>query len=80
VNHYRTTRVAEVLSDFRILQHQIASLPDIPPSDADYYTKGWTVMRQCGADGLHILHCSEDVDVPRVFDAEPEQQKLELAQ
>lgn len=80
VNDYRTTRVAEVLSDFRVLQHQIASLPANPPNEADYYSEGWTVMRQCSADGVHILQCSEDVAIPQIFDTEVEQQKLELSQ
>lgn len=80
VNHFRTTRVAEVLSDFRALQHQIASSPVDPPNEADYYTEGWTVMRQCSADGVHILQCTEDAIIPQMCDSELEQQKLELAQ
>ena len=77
VNDYRTQRVADLLADFRNLQHYIAAAQTDPPYTEDYYTEGWAVLRQCALDGQHILNAAADTQVPRGQTAE-EQDKAEL--
>ena len=79
VNEYRIARVAEVLSDFRDLQHCIASGNVSAPCQADHFTPAWTMLRQCVAEGQFILECSADTSYP-VGRNEHEQKKLELQQ
>ncbi|KAK3325905.1 hypothetical protein B0H66DRAFT_142890 [Apodospora peruviana] len=80
LNEYRTTRVAEVLSDFRTLQYYIAAAPFNPENMDDYYTEGWAALRQCALDGQHILNCAADITVPRTSGGPEEQAKAELRQ
>ncbi|OAA72634.1 hypothetical protein LEL_08418 [Akanthomyces lecanii RCEF 1005] len=77
LNEYRIARVAEVLSDFRDLQHCIASGNVSAPCEADHFTPAWTLLRQCVAEGQFILECSADISYP-VGQNEHEQKKLEL--
>ncbi|KAK8140684.1 hypothetical protein G3M48_002701, partial [Beauveria asiatica] len=77
LNEYRITRVAEVLSDFRDLQYCITSANTNAPSQTEYYTPAWNLLRQCLADGKFILDCSADISLP-VGRNEHEQKKLEL--
>jgi hypothetical protein len=80
VNECREARVAEILSDFRTLQYYITSAPSEPENAEDYYTDGWTTLRQCAIDGHHILDCAADTRVPVVEGGEEEQAKAELKQ
>ncbi|KAK3377691.1 hypothetical protein B0H63DRAFT_547284 [Podospora didyma] len=80
LNEYRTSRVAEVLSDFRTLQYYIAAAPVSPADMDDYYTEGWAALRQCAIDGQHILNCAADITVPRTTGGPEEQAKAELKQ
>ncbi|KAK1654146.1 hypothetical protein BDP81DRAFT_78712 [Colletotrichum phormii] len=80
LNDYRTTRVAEVLSDFRTLQYYIAAAPTDPNNMEDYYTEGWAALRQCSLDGQHILNCAADTSVPQASGGTLEQEKAELRQ
>jgi hypothetical protein len=80
VNEYRTTRVGEILDDFRTLQYYIAAAPVDPPSTEDYYTEGWAALRQCALDGQNILNCAADTSVPEASGGEEEQVKAELKQ
>lgn len=80
LNEFRRARVAEILSDFRMLQTRIASAPVEPTSSEEYYTEGWAALRQCAADGHHILNASADVTVPVGAGGEEEQAKAELQQ
>ncbi|KAM3511848.1 hypothetical protein MY11210_004466 [Beauveria gryllotalpidicola] len=77
LNEYRITRVAEVLSDFRHLQYCITSANTNAPSQTEYHTPAWNLLRQCLADGKFILDCSADLSFP-VGRNEHEQKKLEL--
>lgn len=79
VNECRIARVAEVLADFRNLQHSIASVNINAPSQSDYFTPAWTLLRQCSTDGKFILDCAADISFP-VGRSDQEQQKLELLQ
>lgn len=79
VNNMRLQRVAELLEDFRTLQHHIAAAPTNPHHLDDYYTEGWAALRQCALDGQRILSCGTDYSEPRGRTAE-EQEKAELQQ
>ncbi|KAJ6787684.1 hypothetical protein PWT90_09649 [Aphanocladium album] len=79
LNEYRIARVAEVLGDFRNLQHCIAATNINAPCQADYFTPAWTLLRQCSTDGKFILDCSADISFP-VGQSEQEQKKFELLQ
>lgn len=79
VNQERTQRVADLLADFRNLQHYIAATPTDCPHPDDYYTEGWAALRQCALDGQHILNAAADTHVPRGRTAD-EQDKVELQQ
>lgn len=80
VNSFRQARVADVLDDFRTLQYYISAAPADPPSMEDYYTDGWAALRQCAADGQHILACAADTTVPSSKAGPGEQEKAELQQ
>lgn len=80
VNDFRTARVAEVLSDFHSIQYCIAAFPVDPPNMDDYYTEGWTALRQCHLDGQRILNCGADTSVPETSGGPEEQAKAELKQ
>jgi hypothetical protein len=80
VNDDRAERVAGLLSDFRNLQYYIAEAPTDPVSQDDYYTEGWSTLRQCAIDGQYILNVGQDMNIPRVRGGPAEQEKAELQQ
>ncbi|RFU36093.1 hypothetical protein B7463_g186, partial [Scytalidium lignicola] len=80
LNPQRTARVAALLSEFQNLQFYIASAPNNPPDQDDYYTEGWSTLRQCYYDGQNILNCAEDNQVPLARGGVEEQEKAELQQ
>ncbi|KAJ4423675.1 hypothetical protein N0V82_001698 [Gnomoniopsis sp. IMI 355080] len=71
-------RVAEVLADFQSIQYYIASAPVDPANMDDYYTEGWSTLRQCNLDGQRILNCGADTRVPETSGGPDEQAKAEL--
>lgn len=80
VNDARATRVADLLSDFRGLQHNIASVSYDPPHPDDFYTEGYAALRQCAVDGQHVLNVAADTRVPTGRGGQAEQEKAELTQ
>jgi len=80
VNEQRAARVAELLSDFRVLQHYIAAAPVDPQDQDDYYAEGWVALRQCYTDGQHVLNSAAETRVPRARGGPEEQAKAELQQ
>ncbi len=80
MNEYREARVAEILFDFRTLQHYIAAAPVDPDNMDEYYTEGWAALRQCALDGQRILNCGADTSVPQGHGGPEEQAKAELQQ
>lgn len=80
VNNFRTARVAEVLADFQNIQYYIAAAPVDPLNIDDYYTEGWSTLRQCNLDGQRILNCGADTRVPEASGGPDEQAKAELKQ
>ncbi|KAF4122673.1 hypothetical protein GMORB2_6980, partial [Geosmithia morbida] len=73
-------RVTELIHEFHTIQHSIAAVPTEPPDSEDYYTEGWTTLRQCAIDGQNILDCAADTTVPTPGGGEEEQRKAELKQ
>lgn len=70
--------MAEVLADFQSIQYYIASAPLDPANMDDYYTEGWSTLRQCNLDGQRILNCGADTRVPETSGGPDEQAKAEL--
>jgi hypothetical protein len=54
VNEARAMRIAEVLSDFRHLQHFIANIRTNPSAE-EYDHEGYRVLRECAADAHALL-------------------------
>ena len=80
VNDARATRVADLLSDFRALQHRIASITCDSLHPDDFYTEGYAALRQCSVDGQHVLNVAADTRVPTGRGGQAEQEKAELTQ
>ncbi|KFY37699.1 hypothetical protein V495_07028 [Pseudogymnoascus sp. VKM F-4514 (FW-929)] len=80
LNAARATRVADLLSDFRALQHIIASITCDSPHPDGFYTEGYAALRQCLVDGQHVLNVATDTRVPTGRGGPAEQEKAELTQ
>ncbi|KAG9572596.1 hypothetical protein KCU77_g8228, partial [Aureobasidium melanogenum] len=76
VNEARAMRIAEILSDFRHLQHYIANIR-ANPSAEDYYEEGYCVLRQCAAEAQALLAQPFDCQGPEP-DGDCEQEKVQL--
>jgi len=53
-NHARAMRVAEVVSDYRNLQHYIAQI-NARPNAEEFYLEGYALIRACVADAQAVL-------------------------
>lgn len=76
VNEARAMRIAEVVSDFRNLQHYIASIK-INPSAEDYYEEGYIVLRECAAEAQALLQQESNSQAPAP-DGDQEEEKAQL--
>lgn len=76
VNEARAMRIAEILSDFRHLQHYIANIR-ANPSAEDYYEEGYCVLRQC-AEEAHTLLAQPYVCQGAEPDGDSEREKDQL--
>lgn len=47
-------RVAEIMTDFRNLQHYLVQLRATPTAE-EYYLEGYSLLRQCAAEAQTIL-------------------------
>lgn len=54
VNDARAVRVAEIMTDFRNLQHYLVQL-NITPTPEEYYLEGYSLLRQCASEAQSIL-------------------------
>ncbi|KAF1354926.1 hypothetical protein BDV97DRAFT_288931 [Delphinella strobiligena] len=54
VNHARAMRIAEIIADFRSLQHFLASIRMNPSAD-EYDEEAYIVLRQCAANANALL-------------------------
>lgn len=54
VNDARAMRVAEIMTDFRNLQHYLSQLRATPTAE-EYYLEGYSLLRQCTSEAQTIL-------------------------
>lgn len=54
VNQARAMRIAEIMDDFRSIQHAIANLRATPSSE-EYNAEGYQLLRQCIAEAQAVL-------------------------
>ena len=54
VNSVRAIRLAEIMGDFRNLQHYIARI-QAQPSPEEYYLEGYVLLRQCAEEARQVL-------------------------
>lgn len=54
VNDARAIRVAEIMNDFRNLQHYLSQLRASPTTE-EYYLEGYSLLRQCSSEAQSIL-------------------------
>jgi len=76
VNEARAMRIAEILSDFRHLQHYIANIR-ANPSAEDYYEEGYCVLRQCAEEAHALLAQPYECQGPEP-DGDSEREKDQL--
>lgn len=55
VNDARAIRIAEIMTDFRNLQHYMAQIRASPTAE-EYYLEGYTLLRACIAEAQQVLH------------------------
>lgn len=53
-NHARAMRVAEIVSDFRNLQHYMAQIQSSPSAE-EYYLPGYSLLRACITEAQAVL-------------------------
>ncbi|KAH7411957.1 hypothetical protein DE146DRAFT_627970 [Phaeosphaeria sp. MPI-PUGE-AT-0046c] len=54
LNDARAIRVAEIMTDFRNLQHYLVQLR-VAPTAEEYYLEGYSLLRQCASEAQAIL-------------------------
>ncbi len=70
-------RVAEIMNDFRSLQHYIAQIK-ANPSPEEYYEEGYAILRQCAADAQAVLAAHYDSGLLQVPTNNGECERLQL--
>lgn len=78
VNQARALRIAEIMTDFRNIQHYIASIRAAPSAE-EYNSEGYQILRQCIVDAQAVMAqpFSSSAVHPR---GNPEQEKSQLRQ
>lgn len=75
LNDARAIRIAEIMTDFRNLQHYIAQIR-VSPALAEYYLEGYRLVRQCYAEAQAVLAAPFNTNNSSA--EHPEQQKVLL--
>jgi hypothetical protein len=68
-------RVAEIMTDFRNLQHYLVQLRAAPTAE-EYYLEGFSLLRQCAAEAQTILQTPFSSSGATTGDPEHEKQQL----
>ncbi|KAL5121558.1 hypothetical protein ACEQ8H_000630 [Pleosporales sp. CAS-2024a] len=76
LNHARAIRVAEIMSDFRNLQHYLSQL-SASPSAEEYYLEGYSLLRECASEAQAILQ-TPFAGSSAVSTGDPEQERQQL--
>jgi hypothetical protein len=69
-------RVAEIMTDFRNLQHYLVQLRATPTAE-EYYLDGYSLLRQCASEAQAILQTPFAGNSGSAT-GDPEQEKLQL--
>ncbi|KAF2133817.1 hypothetical protein P153DRAFT_372380 [Dothidotthia symphoricarpi CBS 119687] len=75
LNDARAIRIAEIMTDFRNLQHYLSQLRATPTAE-EYYLEGFSLMRQCISEAHTILQTPFNATGPATGDPEREKQQL----
>lgn len=76
VNDARALRIAEIITDFRNLQHYLFQLQAAPTPD-EYYLEGYALLRECVAEAQTVLNTPFQETAPAPG-GNPERQKQQL--
>jgi len=77
VNDARAMRVAEVMNDFRTIQHKISQY-HVNASQAEYHLAGYAILRQCHAEAQAVLATHFDPGSVQSSGTSAEQTKRQL--
>lgn len=69
-------RVAEIMTDFRNLQHYLVQLRAAPTAE-EYYLDGYSLLRQCATEAQTILQTPFSGSSGAAT-GDPEQEKIQL--
>jgi hypothetical protein len=69
-------RVAEIMTDFRNLQHYLVQLRTVPTAE-EYYLEGYSLLRQCVSEAQSILQTPFAAGSGATT-GDPEQEKQQL--
>jgi hypothetical protein len=70
-------RIAEVMNDFRTIQHKISQYR-VNPSQGDYHLAGYGILRQCHAEAQAVLATHFDPGSVQGSGSSDEQTKRQL--
>ncbi|KAH8723366.1 hypothetical protein GQ44DRAFT_761032 [Phaeosphaeriaceae sp. PMI808] len=76
LNNARAVRVAEIMTDFRNLQHYLVQLRAAPTAE-EYYLEGYSLLRQCTTEAQAILQ-TPFAGGNGAATGDPEQEKQQL--
>lgn len=76
MNDVRALRLAEIVQDFRNLQHYIAQIRTTPTPE-EYYGEGYVLLRQCASEGRAVLDAPFSTS-PHPPGGDPEEEKKHL--
>ncbi|MCJ1407243.1 hypothetical protein MMC19_001314 [Ptychographa xylographoides] len=77
LNDARAMRVAEVMNDFRTIQHRISQYR-ASPSQGEYHEAGFGILRQCHAEAQAVLATHFDAGSASSSGSSGEQTKRQL--
>ncbi|KAF2139301.1 uncharacterized protein K452DRAFT_328207 [Aplosporella prunicola CBS 121167] len=77
LNDARALRIAEIMADFRSLQHYIAQIR-VSPSAEEYYLQGFALLRQCVTEARAILAAPFSANTSSSDDANREKAQLKV--
>lgn len=76
VNDARAMRIAEIMTDFRNLQHYLSQLRATPTAE-EYYLEGYSLLRSCSSEAQTILQTPFSANTG-TSPTDPEREKQQL--
>ena len=76
VNDARAMRIAEIMTDFRNLQHYLSQLRATPTAE-EYYLEGYSLLRSCASEAQTILQTPFSASTG-ASSGDPEREKQQL--